>query len=86
MPPPLPPDPHSPSFTIYLPRSPEAGGEAATEELSPELYTYGLRLYLEAWAAYVEADCPLGEAEEAMYLWYIFNQQGAEDGSWTFCN
>ena len=86
MPLPLPSDPHSSSCTMYLLRSPESGGETATEELSPKLYTYGLRLYLEAWAAYVEAGCPLGEAEEAMYVWYVFNPQNTERRPWTFCN
>lgn len=38
------------------------------------LWRYGLKLYRDAWAAYREAGCPLGEHDEAMLIWFTFDQ------------
>lgn len=61
-------------------------GDKASTELAPELQQYGLRLYIDAWASYVDAGSPLGETENAMYIWYVFNQQSGATQSWTFRN
>ncbi len=68
----------------YILQTPFESSEHTPMELAPELQTYGLRLYIDAWAAYVDAGCPLGEDEDAMYLWYLFNQP--EGKGWTFRN
>lgn len=46
-------------------------------ELSPSLCRCGLKLYRQAWEAYREVDCPYGETDEAMLVWYSL--YGKED-------
>ncbi|HHP7239919.1 hypothetical protein [Longibacter sp.] len=42
------------------------------ETLSPEMREYALQIYREAWDAYKAAECPYGETDEAMLVWYSF--------------
>ncbi len=53
-----------------LPFGSEASSSSA--ELSPELRETGLRIYRQAWDAYREAGCPYGASDEAMLVWYSF--------------
>jgi len=34
-----------------------------------------MQLYREAWDAYKEANCPYGESDEAMLVWYSFRTE-----------
>lgn len=45
------------------------------EALPPELQRYLEALYLRAWTAYAEAGCPFGTSEDAMLIWFEFDQQ-----------
>lgn len=45
------------------------------EQLSPEMQQYAMKLYREAWDAYKEANCPYGESDEAMLVWYSFRTE-----------
>ena len=38
------------------------------------LWLYGLKLYRKAWEAYREAGCPFGENDEALLIWFTFDQ------------
>ena len=53
-----------------LPFGPEAN--PSSTELSPEVRETGLRIYRQAWDAYREAGCPYGATDEAMLVWYSF--------------
>jgi hypothetical protein len=65
-----------PTFTdSLLPFGPHS---PSSSELSPELRRTALRLYRQAWDAYCKAGCPYGETDEAMLVWYSFQQDGAK--------
>ncbi|PEN13724.1 hypothetical protein CRI94_06515 [Longibacter salinarum] len=42
--------------------------------LSPEMREYAMKIYREAWDAYKGANCPYGETDEAMLVWYSFRR------------
>lgn len=48
------------------------------EKLSPEMQQYAMKLYREAWDAYQKANCPYGESDEAMLVWYSFRTEKEE--------
>lgn len=54
----------------------ENADEAA---LSPEVMRCGLQLYRQAWNAYEAAGCPYGQTDEAMLVWYSFNESALPD-------
>jgi hypothetical protein len=41
-------------------------------ELSPALEQCAMNLYRQAWADYRTVDCPYGETDKAMLVWYTF--------------
>ena len=43
------------------------------------LWRYGLNLYRTAWEAYRKAGCPFGEHDEAMLIWFTFDQHTREN-------
>lgn len=49
------------------------------EEMPPHLWQYAVRQYNEAWDAYIEAGCPFGEQDEAMLIWFEFEQHTREN-------
>ena len=49
------------------------------EKLSPEMREYALKIYREAWEAYKDANCPYGETDEAMLVWYSFRTSTADE-------
>ena len=38
------------------------------------LWRYAFNLYRTTWEAYREAGCPFGERDEAMLIWFTFDQ------------
>jgi hypothetical protein len=52
--------------------------DTSDARLSPEVRRTGLRLYRQAWDAYRTAGCPFGETDEAMLVWYTFQQDETE--------
>lgn len=53
--------------------------DAENDDLSPEVLRCGLQLYRRAWDAYEEAGCPYGQTDEAMLVWYSFNESSLPD-------
>ncbi len=53
-------------------------GVAADLDLPEALHGYARRLYADAWEAYAEAGCPLGETDEALLVWFTFQQAPEE--------
>jgi hypothetical protein len=47
----------------------------ADADLPPELRHYVIKLYREAWTAYIIAGCPFGHSDDSMLIWFEFNQQ-----------
>lgn len=45
------------------------------ETMPPALRRYLEKLYLDAWSAYAGAGCPFGLEDDAMLIWFEFNQQ-----------
>lgn len=64
--------PLSPSAMQFGPHAADA------TDLPDVLQAYGDRLYLEAWAAYLKAGCPLGDSDLAMLVWYTFEEPTSE--------
>jgi len=48
------------------------GSEDAPANLSPALEQCAMNLYRQAWSAYRTVDCPYGETDKAMLVWYTF--------------
>ena len=48
------------------------GSQSDSPELSPALEQCAMTLYRQAWRAYRTVDCPYGETDEAMLVWYAF--------------
>lgn len=44
-----------------------------TSELSPMMRKCARSLYKQAWTKYRNVDCPYGETDEAMLVWYTLH-------------
>jgi hypothetical protein len=64
---------HDPSLLPF-------GSQDESAELPPALERCALNLYRQAWRAYRTVDCPYGETDEAMLVWYTF-QDNPDDPS-----
>jgi hypothetical protein len=42
-------------------------------KLSPAMQQCALNLYRQAWEDYRKIDCPYGETDEAMLVWYVLH-------------
>ena len=62
---------HTPDDPLF----PTSAASSDSSKLSPELRRTGLRLYRQAWDAYRKAGCPYGETDEAMLVWYSFQEE-----------
>lgn len=52
----------------------EFGASSNPEDNIPdEVWDYGMKVYTRAWEEYLEAGCPFGETDEAMLVWFSFN-------------
>lgn len=56
---------HDSSFLPFGPHS-------DSMELSPTLEQCAMNIYRQAWRDYRTVDCPYGETDEAMLVWYTF--------------
>jgi hypothetical protein len=65
----------SPRELLFPTESAAAGDAEPSSSLPPDLRDTGLQLYRQAWDAYREAGCPYGESDEAMLVWYSFQEE-----------
>jgi hypothetical protein len=54
------------------------GSENDPADLPPALEQCAMTLYRQAWAAYRTVDCPYGETDRAMLVWYTFQDRPDE--------
>jgi hypothetical protein len=48
------------------------GRPSESTALSPALEQCAMNLYRQAWQAYRTVDCPYGESDRALLVWYTF--------------
>lgn len=50
------------------------GEKNHSTDLSPAMQQCALNLYRKAWADYQAVGCPYGDTDEAMLVWYSFQE------------
>jgi hypothetical protein len=50
------------------------GSQDGPADLPPALEQCAMNLYRQAWAGYRTVDCPYGETDKGMLVWYTFQE------------